>query len=394
MQVARDGGQGPDNTRGRTEDGTSLGGEQAGSTVATPELALIIPTLNEAGNIPVLIERLRDALAGIAWEVIFVDDDSKDGTMAAVRKLAREDHRIRGIRRIGRRGLAGACIEGILSSSASIVAVMDADLQHDESRLSEMFAVLKNGEADLVVATRFDDGGSAEGGFTQIRHLGSRLAIRLAKRLLKVPLTDPMSGFFMTRREIVEGIAPRLSQQGFKILFDIVASSPVPIRTKEVPFAFRPRLHGESKLDATVVTEYLGLLVAKASGDIISTRLLMFGLVGSLGLVLHLALLSLMLQEGASFTVAQTLAMCGAILSNYTLNNILTYRDRRRRGWDFVTGFFMFAALCSVGVVAGVGISVAFYQNSPQWWLDGIAGALVGALWNYVTNSAITWRAR
>lgn len=359
----------------------------------SPELAVIIPTLNEAGNIGTLEDRLRQTLAGISWEVVFVDDDSKDGTIDFIRRLALRDHRIRGIRRIGRRGLAGACMEGILSSSAPIVAVMDADLQHDESRLAEMFAILKSGEADLVVATRFDDGGSAKGGLSRIRRLGSRLAIRLAQRLLSVALTDPMSGFFMTKREIVERVAPRLSQHGFKILLDIVASSPVPIRTKEVPFTFRPRLYGESKLDASVVTEYLGLLAAKASGDLISARFLLFGLVGFCGVIVHLTVLYLLLQQGLSFVASQTGAMLGAMLFNYTLNNALTYRDRRRRGWRFVTGLILFASLCSVGVIAGVGVSAAFYEDSPQWWLDGIAGALVGALWNYVTISAITWRA-
>ena len=367
--------------------------EAIGGAVPSPELAIVIPTLNEAGNIAILVERLRRALVGIAWEVIFVDDNSRDGTIGLVRELGLRDRRIRGIRRVGRRGLAGACIEGILSSSAPIVAVMDADLQHDEARLGEMFAALENGDADFVVATRFDAGGSAEQGLSRIRHLGSQLAIRLARRLLKVPLTDPMSGFFMTRRQIVEDVAPRLSQHGFKILFDIVASSRTPIRVKEVPFAFRPRLYGESKLDASVVTEYLGLLVAKASGDLISTRFLLFGLVGFGGVIVHLTLLYLALQQGFSFVASQTAAMLGAMVFNYTLNNIFTYRDRRRRGWQFVTGLMLFAGLCSVGVVAGVGVSAVFYRDSPLWWLDGIAGALVGALWNYVTNSAITWRA-
>ncbi|MEF0862785.1 glycosyltransferase [Rhizobium paranaense] len=339
------------------------------------------------------MDRLRQALAGISWEVVFVDDDSKDGTIDFIRRLALRDHRICGIRRIGRRGLAGACMEGILSSSAPIVAVMDADLQHDERRLAEMLAILKSGEADLVVATRFDDGGGANGGLSRIRHLGSRLAIRLAQILLGVVLTDPMSGFFMTRREIVERVAPRLSQHGFKILLDIVASSPAAIRTEEVPFTFPPRLHGESKLDASVVTEYLGLVVAKASGDLISARFLLFGLVGFCGVIVHLTVLYLLLRQELSFVVAQTGAMLGAMLFNFTLNNALTYRDRRRRGWRFVTGLILFASLCSVGVIAGVGVSAALYQDSPQWWLDGIAGALVGALWNYVTNSAITWRA-
>ncbi|MBN9075104.1 MAG: dolichol monophosphate mannose synthase [Rhizobiales bacterium 65-79] len=359
-----------------------------------PELTVVVPTLNERANIPLLVERMAEAIIGINWEIVFVDDDSKDGTIQAVRSLANADHRVRGLRRIVRRGLAGACLEGMLSSSAPIVAVMDADLQHDEKCLPEMFRLLGAGDTDLVVATRYDAGGSASDGFGDFRARGSKLAVRLAKSLLKIELSDPMSGFFMLRREIVDEIAPRLSQQGFKILLDMVASSQRPLRIREIPYRFGQRLHGESKLDATVVLEYLGLLVAKASGDLVSTRFLAFGMVGSAGVIVHLATLRLLLVNGLTFTPAQTAAMFTAMAFNYTVNNSLTYRDRRRRGWRFFTGLGMFAALCSFGVVAGVGVSSVFYQSEPRWWLAGLAGAAVGAAWNYVTNSAVTWRSR
>lgn len=359
-----------------------------------PELTVVVPTLNEKANIPLLVERLADALAGIRWEVVFADDDSKDGTIQAVRRIATADSRVRGLRRIARHGLSGACLEGMLSSSAPIVAVMDADLQHDEKCLPEMFNLLKATDADLVVATRYNTGGSAAEGFGTIRAWGSRLAVRLAKSLLRIELSDPMSGFFMLRHEIVDAAAPRLSQQGFKILLDIVATTREPLRIREIPYRFGQRLHGESKLDASVVLEYLGLLVAKASGDLVSTRFLAFGMVGSAGVIVHLATLRLLLVNGLTFTPAQTTAMLVAMTFNYTINNALTYRDRRRRGWRFFTGLGMFAGLCSFGVVAGVGVSTVFYESEPRWWLAGLAGAAVGAAWNYVTNSAITWRAR
>ncbi len=359
-----------------------------------PELTVVVPTLNERANVPLLVERLAEALDGIDWEVVFVDDNSKDGTMQVVRELAGVNRRVRGIHRIFRRGLSGACLEGMLSSSAPIVAVMDADLQHDETCLSEMFRLIRNGDTDLVVATRYDTGGSATEGFGDVRARGSKLAIQLAKSLLKVDMSDPMSGFFMLRHEVVDAVAPRLSQQGFKILLDIVASSRAPLRIKEIPYRFRQRLHGESKLDATVVLEYLGLLVAKLSGDLVSTRFLAFGMTGSAGVIVHLAVLRLLLLNGLSFTPAQTGAMLTAMTFNYTVNNALTYRDRRRTGWRFFTGLAMFAGLCSFGLAAGVGISSVFYQSEPRWWLAGLAGAAVGSIWNYVTNSAITWRAR
>jgi dolichol-phosphate mannosyltransferase len=359
-----------------------------------PSLSVVIPTLNECENIGILVERLRETLEGIDWEVIFVDDDSADDTMERVRELSAGDRRIRGLRRVGRRGLAGACLEGILSSSASVVAVMDADLQHDEKRLTEMLSLIRSGEADLVVASRYITSDGASDGLSRIRHAGSRLAVGMAQSLLGVRLSDPMSGFFMIRREFVEAVAPRLSHQGFKILLDIVASSTKLIRIDEVSYSFSPRQHGESKLDASIVFEYLGLLVSKASHDVVSARFLAFCMVGSAGVAIHLSILRMLLVSDVAFPMAQAAAMLITMTFNYTLNNALTYRDRRRRGWHFLTGLGIFAALCSLGVVAGVGVSSAFYQSAPRWWAAGLAGAAIGAAWNYVTNSAITWRKR
>jgi len=357
-----------------------------------PELTVVIPTLNERENVPVLAARLDEVLKGIAWEAIFVDDDSTDGTIDVIRGLSEASPYIRGIRRVHRRGLAGASLEGMLASSAPFVAVMDADLQHDEQRLIDMLRILRVGEADIVVGSRYLDGPS-ESGLTRIRHLGSRLATGLAKPILHSDLSDPMSGFFMIRREAVEKVAPALSHQGFKILLDILASSPTPLRVSEVPYAFRERLHGESKLDAAVTLEYLGLIVAKLSRDLISIRFLMFGTVGASGIVINLVVLSVLLDQNVDFSVAQTAAMLTAMTSNYTLNNWLTYRDMRRRGWRFFTGLIMFAVLCSVGVVAGVGVSTFIYAGE-SWWIAGLAGAAVGTLWNYITNTMITWRIR
>jgi dolichol-phosphate mannosyltransferase len=349
--------------------------------------------LNERDNIEVVTARLDDALSGIGWEAIFVDDDSADGTIERIRDLARVDGRIRAMRRIKRRGLAGACIEGMLASSAPFVAVMDADLQHDERRLVEMYDILSAGRADVVVASRYLPEGHVEAGLSRARRWGSRSATRLARYLLNVSLHDPMSGFFMIRREIVDGMAGKLSQQGFKLLLDILASASKPLRIEEIPYVFGPRLHGTSKLDSSVVLAYLGLLVAKLSGDLVSARFLAFGLVGTSGVVVHLAILAVALRAGSPFAASQTAAMIVAMISNYSLNNLLTYRDRRRRGWRFLSGLALFGALCSFGLVAGVGISTLFYQRDPQWWVAGLAGAAVGAVWNYVTNSAVTWRA-
>src|SRR5215475_9208314 len=182
----------------------------------SPELSVVVPTFNERDNVTVLYRRLQATLAGIAWEVVFVDDNSPDGTWEVVRGLARKDSRVRCIRRIGRRGLSGACIEGILASSAPYAAVIDADLQHDETQLPKMLALLKSGQADLVVGSRYIEGGSADS-FNKQRASASALATEVAKRALGVSVADPMSGFFMIRADRFSQLAPQLSTQGFKI---------------------------------------------------------------------------------------------------------------------------------------------------------------------------------
>src|SRR5580692_3740536 len=212
-----------------------------------PQLSVVVPTFNERDNVTKLYRQLQSALAGVAWEVIFVDDNSPDGTWDVVGTLAQADVRVRCIRRIGRRGLSGACIEGILASSAPYAAVIDADLQHDETQLPKMLALLQTGKIDLVVGSRYIEGGSADS-FNKGRAGASQLATEVAKRVLRVEIADPMSGFFMIRSDRFEQVAPQLSTQGFKILLDIVATARGDLRIKEIPYTFGARLHGESKL--------------------------------------------------------------------------------------------------------------------------------------------------
>ncbi|MBG6162160.1 dolichol-phosphate mannosyltransferase [Labrenzia sp. EL_195] len=362
------------------------------SGLRAAELSVVLPSFNEAGNIPILIDLLDKALSGIAWEAIVVDDNSPDGTTEVARKIAGVDPRVRVIRRIGRRGLSGACIEGILSSSAPFVAIMDADLQHDETLLPKMFAAIKSDDTDLVVASRKVEGGTVGEGLSAIRAWGSDIANGLAQKLLNVTLSDPMSGFFMVRRDKAEALAPRLSPQGFKILLDLVSSANGTLKIKELPFTFRERQHGESKLDTLVTLDYFGLLLAKYFGDIVSVRFLMFGLVGASGLFVHLVALRFFLLGGMEFNLAQTAASFVAMTSNFFLNNQLTYRDRRLKGVRALIGLLTFYAVCSVGVLANVGVANLIYADPVYWWVAGTAGAVMGAVWNYAASSALTWR--
>jgi dolichol-phosphate mannosyltransferase len=362
--------------------------------VVTPELSVVVPTFNECDNVVTLFRKLETALAGRAWEVIYVDDNSPDGTWDVVRALAREDSRVRCVRRIGRRGLSGACIEGILASSAPCAAVIDADLQHDETQLPKMLALLQSGEADLVVGSRYVEGGSADS-FDKQRAGFSMLATTVAKKLLRVAIADPMSGFFMIRRDRFEQLAPQLSTQGFKILLDIVATARGSLRIREIPYTFGSRLHGESKLDSMVALDFLGLVLAKLTHDVVSLRFLLFAMVGSLGLFVHLAALFVALEMfDVPFPEAQA---CGAILamtSNFLLNNFLTYRDQRLKGFGILRGMLLFYLVCSVGLLANVGVAFSVYDQEPIWWLAGAAGALMGVVWNYAMSGLFVWRKR
>jgi dolichol-phosphate mannosyltransferase len=367
---------------------------QAERPQPAPELSIVVPTFNERENIPRLVDMLRAALPDIAWELIVVDDNSPDGTSEIAKRIAASDSRIRCIRRIGRRGLAGACLEGILASQAKYVAVMDGDLQHDENLLLPMLQLLRRDAANMVVATRYADGGSAAALSSQ-RAWGSRLATTLAHRLLKLELSDPMSGFFMLDRELVEKIAPRLSTQGFKILLDIVVTAGDGLRIRELPFTFRLRLHGESKLDAGVALEYLGLLLAKATDDRVSLRFTLFCLVGAIGIGVHFVALSVGYDLlGFEFLWAQTLAMMIAIVSNFAINNALTYRDRRLHGLAFFSGLSRFYLVSMAGLVSNIGVSDWLFVSAQKWWVAGLAGAVIGVVWNYVVASQFVWHSR
>ncbi len=358
------------------------------------QLSVIVPTFNERDNVVTLFRRIDTALPGIAWEAIFVDDNSPDGTWDVVRQLSHDDPRARCVRRIGRRGLSGACIEGILASSAPCVAVIDADLQHDETQLAKMLGILERDEAELVVGSRYIDGGSADS-FNRQRAGASQFATSLAKRTLGVAIADPMSGFFMMRRDKFEQLAPQLSIQGFKILLDIVATARGELRTVEIPYSFGLRLHGESKLDSMVALDFLGLVLAKLTNDTVSLRFLLFAMVGSIGLIVHLIALYISLEGfHVPFAEAQAIGALTAMTSNFLLNNFLTYRDQRLKGFGILRGLLLFYLVCGVGLMANVGVAFSVYDQEPIWWLAGAAGALMGVVWNYAMSGLFVWRKR
>ena len=365
------------------------------------ELAVVLPTYNERDNVATMVARLEAALAGIGWEAIFVDDDSTDDTAGEVRRIAAADRRIRAIQRIGRRGLASAVIEGMCATAAPVVAVMDADQQHDPALLGPMLAAVRGGECDLAVASRFAVGASTEGWNNPGRERASSLANALARKVTGVALTDPMSGYFMLHAELLRRDAHRLSGIGFKLLLDILATADTPLTVREFPLAFAARARGESKLDRTVMFEFLVGLYDRWLGRVIPTRYALFGTIGAAGVVVHMAVLSAFLAVFggrvedhliSTFEAGQTLAALVAMTFNFALNNALTYADQRLRGpGPLVRGWMKFALTCSVGLLANVGVAAALVREGVPTYPAALAGIVIGSVWNYALSSRFVW---
>jgi len=372
----------------------------------TLQLAIVLPTLNERKNLRPLVKRLDEALQGIVWEAIFVDDNSRDGTSDEARAISLEDPRIRCIQRIGRRGLSSAAIEGMCATAAPIVAVMDADHQHDPKLLPGMLSAIESGDYDLAYASRFAEGASTEEWGRPDRVKASGFANALARKVTGVDLSDPMSGYFMLRATTLRADAANLSGVGFKILLDILATVDEPLRVKEFPLNFAARAEGESKLDRTVVFEFLIGLYDKWLGRIIPTRFALFGTVGALGVVVQFALLWLILSvvlgerfvyghwssNETTFNIANALAAVVAMTFNFVLNNELTYADKRLRGFfPLLKGWAQFALTCSLGLLTNIGATAALKRMHIHDVIAVLVGIVLASVWNFALSSKFVW---
>ena len=360
---------------------------------SSQSVSIIIPSLNERENIPIVVERLEALLTGRKWEVVFVDDDSRDGSLEVLMSLARTKPHVRLIRRIGRRGLSSACLEGMASSVADIFAVMDCDLQHDEAILSKMLAAFEEDPSlELAVGTRYAGEGGGVGEWSKVRIFISRLATSLGSLARKTELSDPMSGFFAIRREVFEETVRQMTGKGFKILLDMVLSVGRPLKTREFSYEFRTRQHGESKLDIVVGFEYLYLLADKIFGRFVPVSFVVYVLAGLSGLFLHLAALGILFRYvGIAFVTAQLTATLVAMVSNFLVNNSVTFRQQRLKGAMLLPGLLAYIAICGLGAIVNVQASEYLFENHIPWWFAGAAGALVGAVWNYAVSTQIVW---
>ena len=361
--------------------------------LVAPVLSVVVPCFNEAANVGPLAQALHQALTGVSWEAIFVDDNSPDGTAAVVRTAARADGRLRCLRRVGRRGLASAVIEGAMAASGHYIAVMDGDLQHDPCALPTLLHALQAGN-DIAVASRYIAGGDAAGLAGRHRQRLSAAGTALAGWFLPVKLADPMSGYFMLERGLFDTLAPRLTGHGFKILLDLLLAAPAGTRVVEIPHQFGERVAGQSKLDALVLLQFGGLLLDKLLGGLVPPRFVAFAAVGVVGLAVHLAALAGARALGSSFGWAQIAATTVAMMANFQLNNSLTYRTERLRGAALWRGLVLFMAVCGLGAVANIGVAALLYADHTRWARAGTAGALIGLVWNYAVSATLVWRGR
>ena len=354
-----------------------------------PELSVVVPAFRERDNLPRLLDALEQALAGLDWEAIVVVDDAEDGSEDLVRERAQRNPRVRCIQRIGRRGLASACIEGMLASSAPYLAVIDADLQHDETLVPRLLAEAQRQQADVAVASRYMAGGSTgelAAGRVRISRLASALSASVGNGL-----TDPMSGFFIVRRSFLDRVVRRLYGRGFKILLDLIAAARGELRIVELPYRMRSREHGESKLGARVVAEFFMLLLYHLMGRLLPARFFLFAAVGASGVGVHLLTLWALYAASGRFLVSQALATLVAMTSNFVLNNLVTYGDQRLRGKAAWRGLLSFYAACGIGALINLAIADWLFLKSTPYWLAGLGGALIAAFWNFFTTASFTW---
>lgn len=357
------------------------------------DLAVVVPTFNERENVAEIVRRLGVALGSLKYEIVFVDDNSPDGTSDVVREQSEDHPQVRCVTRVGRRGLSSAAIEGIMATTAPVIAVIDGDMQHDETLLPAMLDQLHDENSDVVVGSRYMEGGGF-GEWSDRRRRMSEFATNMAKRLTGVELTDPMSGFFMVRADKFRERVQDLTGVGYKILLDLLSAPGGRMTVSELPYEFRTREAGESKLDNKVLLEFVELLIARTVGRWVPTKFIMFSLVGATGVVVHMLILTFLFKGGyASFFVAQTTATLVAMTTNFLVNNFFTYYDRQLRGWRLIPGWLSFCAASSVGAVANLGVAVYMFETAHViWFASALAGVIVGSAWNYAVTALLTWR--
>jgi dolichol-phosphate mannosyltransferase len=359
-----------------------------------PRLTIVLPTFNERANIQPVVSQLLPLASKYDLELLFVDDDSADGTADEIRRIAQQHGCVRLVRRIGRSGLSSAIKEGILDATGDFVVVMDSDGQHEPSAVGHIVEVLQETDSDVVIGSRFHPESQIIG-LSQRRERNSSFANAVAR--FSLPhyrlLTDYMSGFFALRLDRCFAFVRQVDVNGFKFLYELLALSKGRLSIAEVPLSFQPRIRGESKLNLAVVWDLgvsiLHTLLFRAG----PRRAVSFALVGITGIGIHLLVYALVRHGlGLSFEQAQMIAVVSAASSNYLINNVLTFRALQLRGTSLLLGLLRFLLVASIGMLANVGVSSALYHRmNSRPLLALLAGIAVDFVWKYAASSRFVW---
>lgn len=352
-------------------------------------VSIVVPTYNEAANLAKTHEAVAAALAGRDWELIVVDDDSPDGTADAVRALAARHGNVRCIQRRQERGLASAVQWGVQAAHGEHVVVMDGDLQHDAGLIPAMLDELARG-SDIVSGSRFLAGAGAEG-LSDLRSSLSAWGNSLVNLFLARPLSDPLTGYFATSRALFLRTLPRMQADGFKVFFDLVFHNRR-AAVRELPFAFAPRQHGQSKLQLYVLWLLLCDLASKVVLGLVPPRLISFVGVGLVGSIAHFSVLYGGLALGLEFWLAQTWATVIAMVFNFSFNNVLTYASDRLEGADFYKGLLLYGAVASVGMLANVSTAqLTFERFKGHTFIAASMGIFIDIVWRFAVSNRLIW---
>tara|TARA_B100001996_G_scaffold21441_1_gene17146 strand:+ start:238 stop:1332 length:1095 start_codon:yes stop_codon:yes gene_type:complete len=357
-------------------------------------LSIVLPTFNERENLPPLLNQIFYLLKEYNLEILIVDDNSTDGTIDLVKKLANQDSRIRLIRRLGRSGLASAIKEGLLDATGNIAVVMDSDGQHQPSDVINALQKLTEGDLDVVAGSRFASQSEILG-LSNRRKEGSTLANYFSGISLPFNyrgLTDYMTGCFVLNLDKTMETICKVDVNGFKFFYELLAVSKGRLNVSEVPLTFQPRLHGKSKLELAVLWDFLISFLHTISFRIMPRRAISFALVGASGVFVQLSATSILTNFFYyKFENILPFSVLVAATSNYLINNALTFRARRQTGLLLLKGLFKFLLVASLPVIANISIAMAFYTNQPDPLLAQIAGIFFGLMWNYIASSKFVW---
>lgn len=382
-------------------------------STSPPILSVITPTFNEAQNLPVLIERIHTALAGVPHEIVVADDNSPDGTWRIAEELAALDDSIVVLRRFHDHGLSAAVLDAMSAARAPYLAVIDADLQHDPSILPDMLSCLRADKADVVVGSRESEGGGY-GEWSLQRRTVSWVATVIARVFLRVPTDDPMSGYFMLTREAYESTAEQINPLGFKILLEFIGRNRE-LRVENLGYTFANRMHGETKLKPSVIRSYLLAVAELRLGRQVDPVFFLYVLVGILGLLVNSVLFTFFEALGfpqidtgfnealdpiySSFVASVGLTTVGL----FVVNNEFTFWEQRYRGWRTLGALALYSLMTLVGTLVHVavfswlqeaGFLFSFVGDDAARVVHNLMGATIALVVNWYLNTTFVWRRR